>query len=95
MKAFAEPLLAQPTETPRKFGYWPFAAINHNVVAACLLALFHAAASAIWQGTVLTTFLFLVFDGSNSMVGFADAARGAFELARPALHQPHSLGYKF
>ena len=74
-----EPLLPRATDG-RTFGLWPFASHNHNVVMTCILGVFSPAADAVWQGTVLTTFLYLVFDGSNSMVGYADAARGLFTM---------------
>lgn len=73
-----EPLLPRVADS-RAFGYWPFARHNHNVVITCVLAVLSPAADSVWQGTVLTTFLYLVY-GNNSMVGFADAARGVFTL---------------
>lgn len=74
-----EPLLPR-ADDGRAFGVWPFASHNHNVVMTCILGVFSPAADSVWQGTVLTTFLYLSFGGSNSMVGFADAARGIFTL---------------
>ena len=74
-----EPLLPRDVDA-RAFGYWPFASYNHNVVIACILSVLSPAADAVWQGTVLTTFMFLTYNGSNSMVGFADMGRGIFTL---------------
>ena len=76
-----EPLLprAADDEDGRAFRIWPFARHNHNVVMTCILTVFSAAADSVWQGTVLTTFLYLSY-GSNAMVGYADAARGVFTL---------------
>lgn len=64
----------------RTFGLWPFASHNHNVVMTCILSVFSPAADSVWQGTVLTTYLYLSFGNSNSIVGYADAARGVFTL---------------
>ena len=81
-----EPLLSsageelQPGSNARRFGLWPFADINHNVVVACIVGFLSPAADAVWQGTVLTTYMYLQYSSSNAAVGYADGVKGGFML---------------
>ena len=45
-----------------------------------MLYFFSAAAESVWQGTVLASYLYMLYDGSNTAVGAADAAKGGFTL---------------
>lgn len=75
MDRLKSPLLGADGPSP-VFGRGPWASVNHNVVVGIALAIMSSLAESIWQGTVLTKFIFESTGGHNVLVGYADAARG-------------------
>ena len=58
--------------------------MNYNVKLTYLVVACAGVAESIWNGTVLVSYLYLLGNGSNSVVGFAEALQGISQVTHTA-----------